>query len=251
MYNKLMKEQIDLTRLPRHIAVIMDGNGRWAQKNGLDRYMGHKEGAVSVRDIVEATGELRIPYLTLYAFSTENWNRPQEEVDALMGLLVTTIKQETSGLMKNNVRLFAIGDLDRLPLSSQENLYACIEETKNNTGLTLTLALSYSSRWELTDAAKKVARKVVNGSLEIEQITEEMISEHLTTRDLPDPDLLIRTGGEHRVSNFLLWQLSYSELYFSNTYWPEFRRESLYEAILDYQKRERRFGKTGDQIKNN
>jgi undecaprenyl diphosphate synthase len=244
-----MKEQIDVTRLPEHIAVIMDGNGRWAQKNGLDRYMGHKEGAVSVRDVVEATGELRIPFLTLYAFSTENWNRPKEEIEALMGLLVTTIKQETAGLMKNNVRLFAIGDLERLPESSKENLYSCIEETKNNTGLTLTLALSYSSRWEIADAVKKIAQKAVDNSLEINQITEETVSEHLTTHTLPDPDLLIRTGGEHRISNFLLWQAAYSELYFSSVYWPEFRRDNLYEAILDYQRRERRFGKTGEQIK--
>ena len=244
-----MKEKIDLTRLPKHIAIIMDGNGRWAQENGMDRYMGHQEGVVSVRKIAEAAGDIGIEYLTVYTFSTENWNRPKEEVDALMALMVTAIQRETPDLMANNVRLQAIGDIERLPKVTRENLEGCIEETSRNTGLTLALALSYSSRWEITDATKKIANKVKEGSLEINQITEETISEHLSTSQMPDPDLLIRTGGEHRISNYLMWQLSYAELYFTNTYWPEFRENNLYEAILDFQKRERRFGKTGEQVK--
>ena len=244
-----MKEKIDLTQLPKHIAIIMDGNGRWAQKNGMDRYMGHQEGVVSVRKIVEAAGDIGIKYLTVYTFSTENWNRPAEEVDALMSLMVTAIQRETPDLMANNVRLQTIGDIDRLPKITRENLDACIEETSQNTGLTLVLALSYSSRWEVVEATKKIANKVKEGCLEIDKITEETISEHLLTTYIPDPDLLIRTGGEYRISNFLMWQLSYAELYFTNTYWPEFRENDLYEAILDYQKRERRFGKTGEQVK--
>jgi undecaprenyl diphosphate synthase len=246
-----MKEQIDLTRLPQHIAVIMDGNGRWAQKNGMHRYMGHQEGVVSVRKIVEAAGEIGIQYLTAYTFSTENWNRPLEEVDALMTLMVTAIQRETPDLMKNNVRLRVIGDIERLPQVTKDSLNGCIEETSKNTGLTLVLALSYSSRWEITEAARKIARKVKEGTLEIEQISEEAISGSLSTNDIPDPDLLIRTGGEHRISNYLLWQLAYAELYFTTVYWPEFRENNLYEAILDFQKRERRFGKTGEQIKLN
>ncbi|MDR0799806.1 MAG: isoprenyl transferase [Dysgonamonadaceae bacterium] len=243
-----MKEQLDLTRLPAHVAIIMDGNGRWAQKNGYDRYVGHQEGAVSVRNIVEAAGEIGIQYLTLYAFSTENWNRPAEEVEALMSLLVTTIHRETADLMKNNVRLWAIGDLDRLPPLSRASLDECIEETSRNTGLNLVLALSYSSRWEMVEATKAIARQAIEDEIKIDQITENTISEHLTTAGVPDPDLLIRTGGEHRISNFLMWQLSYAELYFTNVYWPEFRKENLYEAIVDYQKRERRFGQTGEQV---
>ncbi|MDR0864725.1 MAG: isoprenyl transferase [Candidatus Symbiothrix sp.] len=246
-----MKEQIDLTRLPRHIAIIMDGNGRWAKQNGMDRYMGHQEGVVSVRKVVEAAGDIGIKYLTVYTFSTENWNRPQEEVDALMALMVTAIQRETPDLMKNNVRLQVIGDVHRLPQVTKDNLNECIETTSHNTGLTLVLALSYSSRWEITEAAKTIARKVKEGSLEIENITEEVISKHLSTQNIPDPDLLIRTGGEYRISNYLLWQLAYAELYFTSVYWPEFREENLYEAILDFQKRERRFGKTGEQIKLN
>lgn len=246
-----MKEQIDLTKLPLHIAIIMDGNGRWAQSKGMDRYLGHQEGAVSVREIVETAAEINLGYLTLYTFSTENWNRPKEEVDALMSLLVTTIQNETPRLMKNNVRLMAIGDLERLPGFSKDNLNECIEKTSKNTGLTLILALSYSSRWELTKAVKLVAGEVENGNIKISDIDEKMISQYLETKNIPDPDLLIRTGGEHRISNYLLWQLAYAELYFTSVYWPEFRANSLYEAILDYQKRERRFGKTGDQVKNN
>jgi undecaprenyl diphosphate synthase len=249
MYNKLMREEIDLTRLPEHIAIIMDGNGRWAQKNGMDRYMGHQEGVVSVRKVVEAAGDIGIKYLTVYTFSTENWKRPQEEVDALMALMVTAIQRETPDLMANNVRLQTIGDVGRLPEVTKKNLDACVEETGRNTGLTLVLALSYSSRWEITEAAKKIAEQVKGGSLEIDKITEKIVSNHLSTKNIPDPDLLIRTGGENRISNFLMWQLSYAELYFTDVFWPEFRAENLYEAIVDYQKRERRFGKTGEQVK--
>jgi undecaprenyl diphosphate synthase len=244
-----MEEQIDLSRLPAHIAIIMDGNGRWAQKNGMNRYMGHQEGVVSVRNIVETSGKIGLKYLTLYAFSTENWNRPKEEVGALLSLMVTVIRKESDDLMANNVRVFVIGDIDRLPEITRTELNGLIEETSRNTGLTLILALSYSSRWEITEATKKIAKKVRDKDLDIECITEETVAGYLTTKNIPDPDLLIRTGGEHRISNFLMWQLSYAELYFTNVYWPEFRENNLYEAILDYQKRERRFGKTGEQVK--
>ncbi|MDR0769554.1 MAG: isoprenyl transferase [Dysgonamonadaceae bacterium] len=243
-----LKEEIDLKQLPVHIAVIMDGNGRWAQKNGMERFMGHREGVVSVRKIVEAAGALGIKYLTVYTFSTENWHRPQEEVNALMALMVTAVRRETKDLMANKVRLRTIGDIDRLPLLTRKELDISIEETKNNTGLNLILALSYSSKWELTEAVKKIAGKVKDGIMSAEQIDEPMISNHLTTKDIPDPDLLIRTGGEFRVSNYLLWQLAYAELYFTDTFWPDFREENLYAAIVDFQKRERRFGKTGEQI---
>lgn len=246
-----MKEKIDLGRLPQHIAIIMDGNGRWAQQKGLNRYEGHREGAESVHDIVEASVQLKIKYLTLYAFSTENWNRPKEEVDALMELLISTIKKETPILMENNVRLLAIGNITRLPEMSKKTLDECLEETSRNTGLTLVIALSYSSRWELTEMAKKIAHEIEEKTLNVNDIKEEIVPQFLNTKDIPDPDLLIRTGGEHRISNFLLWQVAYSELYFTPTFWPDFRENNLYEAILDYQKRERRFGKTGDQIKNN
>lgn len=250
--NKMsLKEEIDLKRLPVHIAVIMDGNGRWAQKNGMERFLGHQEGVVSVRKIVEAAGALGIKYLTIYTFSTENWNRPQEEVDALMALMVTAVRRETKDLMANNVRLRTIGDIDRLPPLTRKELDACIEETKNNTGLNLVLALSYSSRWELTEAVRKIALKVKDETVSIAQIDEQTISDCLTTKDIPDPDLLIRTGGEFRISNYLLWQLAYAELYFTDTYWPDFREENLYAAIADYQKRERRFGKTAEQIQLN
>ena len=243
-----LKETIDLNRLPNHIAVIMDGNGRWAKKNGLSRFMGHKEGVVSVRKITEAAGRLSINYLTLYTFSTENWNRPKEEIDALMDLMITAIQNESEDLMTNNVRLKVIGDIDRLPPTTCENLISVINRTANNTGLNLTLALSYSSKWEITEAVKKISTAVKDGSLSVEQIDEKTISEHLATCGTPDPDLLIRTGGEQRISNYLLWQLAYAELYFSDLYWPDFREENLYEAIIDYQQRERRFGKTGEQI---
>ncbi|MDR0796446.1 MAG: isoprenyl transferase [Tannerella sp.] len=243
-----LKETIDLERLPKHIAIIMDGNGRWAKKNGMDRYMGHKEGVVSVRKISEAVGKLGIDYLTLYTFSTENWNRPKEEIEALMTLMISAIQNESEDLMTNNVRLKIIGDLNLLPPATRESLIQTVERTCSNTGLNLTLALSYSSRWEITEAVKKISAEVKSNLLKIEQIDEETVSEYLCTHGTPDPDLLIRTGGEQRISNYLLWQLAYAELYFTDTYWPDFREESLYAAIVDYQQRERRFGKTGEQI---
>ena len=248
MNDMSLKETIDLERLPKHIAIIMDGNGRWAKKNGMDRFMGHKEGVVSVRKISEAIGKLGIDYLTLYTFSTENWNRPQQEVDSLMELMVTAIQNEAEDLMTNNIRLKAIGDIDRLPPVTYNNLIQTINKTSKNTGLNLTLALSYSSRWEITEAVKKISAAAKNGSVDMEQINEKMVSENLATYGTPDPDLLIRTGGEQRISNYLLWQLAYAELYFTDVYWPDFREENLYAAIVDYQQRERRFGKTGEQI---
>jgi len=248
MNNMSLKETIDLERLPKHIAIIMDGNGRWAKKNGMDRFMGHKEGVISVRKISEAACNLGIDYLTLYTFSTENWNRPKKEIDALMELMITAIQRELEDLMANNIRLKAIGDIDRLPPATYENLINTINKTSKNTGLNMILALSYSSRWDITEAVKKISAAVKNGSVDIEQINEKMVSENLATYDTPDPDLLIRTGGEQRISNYLLWQLAYAELYFTDIYWPDFREENLYAAIIDYQQRERRFGKTGEQI---
>ncbi len=243
-----LKEKIEKSHVPAHIAIIMDGNGRWAQKQGKDRFWGHQEGVVSVRKIVEAAIAVGVRYLTLYTFSTENWNRPQEEVDALMELMIAAIQRETPDLMENNVRIQTIGDLPRLPQATKENFQKCLDETANNTGLTVVLALSYSSRWEITKAVKQIASEVKNNDLTIEAIDENIIDNYLETKNLPDPDLLIRTGGEYRISNFLMWQLSYAELYFTDVYWPDFREENLYEAILDYQRRERRFGKTGEQI---
>lgn len=241
-------EEIDRHRLPQHVAIIMDGNGRWAKAKGKDRSFGHQEGVVSVRKIVEAATTIGLKYLTVYTFSTENWNRPEAEVQALMGLLVTAIKRETPDLMKNNVRLMAVGDLSRLPQDAYHTLLECIETTAANTGTTLVLALSYSSRWEIVNAIRQLAREAVERKINPEDITEAMVSERLTTQGIPDPDLLIRTGGEKRISNFLLWQLSYTELYFTDVYWPDFREEELYGAILYYQQRERRFGKTSEQL---
>ena len=241
-------EKIDKSRLPNHVAIIMDGNGRWAKAQGKERSYGHQEGVVSVRKIMDAVTQLGLRYLTLYTFSTENWNRPEEEVQALMSLLVSAIHRETPDMMKKNVRLTAIGDLSRLRQDAYDTLQECIQTTAGNTGTTLVLALSYSSRWEITAAAKRLAQEVLEKKITPDDITEEMISNHLTTSHIPDPDLLIRTGGEQRVSNFLLWQLSYSEFYFTNVYWPDFREEELYEAILYYQQRERRFGKTSEQL---
>ncbi|MBR0309482.1 MAG: isoprenyl transferase [Paludibacteraceae bacterium] len=243
------KDEIVKDRIPRHIAIIMDGNGRWAKKQGLARMFGHKQGVTTVHNITEAAAELGIGYLTLYAFSTENWNRPKEEVDALMTLLVDTIAKETPTLMKNNVRLLTIGDLERLPQTTREKFVGCIRQTAQNTGLNLVLALSYSSRWELIEAAKRIAAQVNAGTLDIDAINEATISDHLTTHGIPDPDLLIRTSGELRISNFLLWQIAYTELYFTDRLWPEFTVDDLYEAIIDYQHRERRFGKTSEQVK--
>jgi undecaprenyl diphosphate synthase len=242
------KEQIKQDRIPRHIAIIMDGNGRWAKKQGLARMFGHKQGVETVHRITEAAAELGIGYLTLYAFSTENWNRPKEEVDALMALLVDTIVKETPTLMKNNIVLQTIGDISRLPEATRKKFLECIEQTSKNTGLTLIIALSYSARWELIQAAKNIASAVEQGQLRLEEINEEVLANHLTTANVPDPDLLIRTSGELRISNFLLWQLAYSEMYFTSCLWPEFTNEEFYHAIVDYQSRERRFGKTSEQI---
>lgn len=241
-------EKIDKNRLPRHVAIIMDGNGRWAKAKGKDRSFGHQEGVVSVRKIMDAVTRLGLKYLTLYTFSTENWNRPEEEVQALMSLLVSAIHRETPDMMKKNVRLTAIGDLSRLREDAYNTLQECIDTTSANTGTTLVLALSYSSRWEITRAARQLAQEVLEQKINPNDITEAMVSDHLTTKNIPDPDLLIRTGGEKRISNFLLWQLSYAEFFFTDVFWPDFREEELYEAILYYQQRERRFGKTSEQL---
>ena len=236
-------EKINNSKLPNHIAIIMDGNGRWAKEQGFDRFYGHQAGVTSVREITETAAQIGIKFLTLYTFSTENWNRPQAEVDALMELLVDTIEKETPTLHKNNVRLMMIGDLQRLPASARDKMLRCIAQTSENTGLSLVLALSYSSRWEITNAMKLIAKKIENNELNSNDINDETISNHLTTNLIPDPDLLIRTSGEVRISNFLLWQIAYSELYFTDTHWPAFRAENLYEAIYEYQQRERRYGK--------
>lgn len=241
---------LDKDKVPQHIAIIMDGNGRWAKQQGEDRIFGHHEGVNSVREIVEAAAEVGVKYLTLYAFSTENWNRPKEEVDALMELLVATISMETPQLNKNGVKLEAIGNLKSLPPSCYAELQQSIEITKNNTRLTLVLALSYSSKWEIIEAVKQLASEVKEGKTAVDAIDENSIAQHLCTKKYPDPELMIRTSGEHRISNFLLWQLAYAEFYFTDTLWPDFRKKEFYEAIKSYQSRERRFGKTSEQIKN-
>lgn len=243
------KEQIDNTRIPQHIAIIMDGNGRWAKAQGLMRMFGHKKGVEVVHNITEVAAQLGVQYLTLYTFSTENWNRPKEEVDALMNLLVDTIVKETPTLMNNNVRLLTIGDTDRLPEQAKAKFVECMNRTSKNTGLKMVIALSYSARWELTRAMQLAAADVKKGILQPEQITEATMEQYLTTAQMPDPDLLIRTSGELRISNFLLWQLAYSELYFTDLLWPEFTVEEFYHAIVDYQHRERRFGKTSEQVR--
>ncbi len=243
-----IKDQINKDKLPGHIAIIMDGNGRWAKSKGKPRIFGHKKGADSVRRVVEASAELQIGYLTLYTFSKENWNRSENEVNSLMSLLLTTINTETKTLMKNNVRLLAIGDLENLPSKVYNKLMDAIQSTAGNTGLNLILALSYGSRWEIVNAVKKISEKVKNNDINIEDINDNFVSQHLTTSGIPDPELLIRTSGENRISNFLLWQIAYSELYFSPKYWPDYQKEDLYEAIIDFQKRERRFGKTSEQL---
>jgi undecaprenyl diphosphate synthase len=240
--------RIDKERLPHHIAIIMDGNGRWAEEKGQDRLYGHFHGVESVRNIVEGSAELGIQYLTLYAFSTENWDRPQEEVEGLMALLVETIRKEVPTLNKNNIRLHVIGDMNMLPGFAQDELKEALDMTSHNTGLNLIMALSYSSRWELVNAVKNIGLDVKSGKIDPEAISQDTLQQYLTTSQFPDPELMIRTSGEYRISNFLLYQLAYAELYFTNTRWPDFRKENLYEAIIDFQARERRFGKTGQQI---
>lgn len=237
------KDQIDTSRLPQHIAIIMDGNGRWAKQQGKNRIFGHTEGVKSVRHITEVCAKLGVPYLTLYAFSTENWGRPPAEVTALMELLVHSLRKEIKSLNEQNIRLNTIGDMDALPRKCVRELTDGINLTQNNQRLTLSLALSYSSRWEITNAVKQIAQEVRKGTIEPSQIDEQLISRYLTTHNLPDPELLIRTSGEQRISNYLLWQIAYTELYFTEKYWPDFNEEELYKAIVDYQSRDRRFGK--------
>ena len=243
-----LKAQINQSRLPRHIAVIMDGNGRWAKKHGKMRIFGHQNGVKAVRETTEAAAELGVEYLTLYAFSTENWGRPASEVNALMTLLVTTIRKELKTLTDNNIRLQAIGDIENLPEKCYKELLEAIELTKNHTRMTLVLALNYSARWEITRAVKGIAEAVKNHQLESDAITDQVFENHLSTAGMPDPELLIRTSGEARISNFLLWQIAYAELYFTPIFWPEFRKQHLYEAILNFQQRERRFGKISEQV---
>lgn len=246
---EVLLQKINKDRLPVHIAIIMDGNGRWAKEQGQDRLFGHYQGVESVRNIVEGCAELGIEYLTLYAFSTENWDRPEYEVVGLMELLVKTIRNEVESLHKNNIKLHVIGDLTMLPEYARKELHEALEFTKNNTGLNLIMALSYSGRWELLNAVKNIAYEVEKGKLAVEEISQATLQKYLCTSNFPDPELMIRTSGEYRISNFLLYQLAYAELYFTDVRWPEFRKKNLYEAILDYQGRERRFGKTSEQMK--
>jgi len=243
-----LKTSINTDKLPQHIAIIMDGNGRWAKQQSKLRVFGHKGGVKAVRDTVEGAAEIGVKYLTLYAFSTENWMRPKIEVDALMELLVNTINKETKNLMDNDIRLQTIGNIENLPKKCMKKLEEVIKKTANNKRMTLVLALSYSSKWEIIEAVKKIAKKVEDKKLQLEDINEKVFDSSLSTHNIPNPELLIRTSGEHRISNFLLWQIAYSELYFTDVLWPNFRREHLQEAILDYQNRERRFGKTSEQI---
>ena len=242
-------ERIDLKKLPTHLAIIMDGNGRWAKQKGLLRTIGHENGSKAVRQVVESCAEINIPFLTLYAFSTENWNRPKVEVELLMKLLVSSLKKEIKTLQDNNIKLNAIGNLDALPKKVYSELVDVMENTKDNTKMTLTLALSYGSREELIKTVKEISHKVKNNLISRDDIDELVINNHLYTHNLPDVDLLIRTSGEQRISNFLLWQLAYAELYFTETLWPDFTKTHLFEAILNYQHRERRFGKTSEQLK--
>ncbi len=244
----ILKEEILREKLPNHIAIIMDGNGRWAKQKGKDRIFGHKNGVAAVREVTESAAEIGIKYLTLYAFSTENWNRPSKEVNALMSLLVSSISAETKTLMKNKVRLLTIGDTSRLPVKVYKKLEDIIKKTSKNNGISLVLALSYSSRWEILNAVKNIASEVNRGKIELNQVNEKFFSNFLCTKKIPDPELLIRTSGEQRISNFLLWQIAYSELYFTNKLWPDFKKEDFYAAILDFQSRERRFGKISEQV---
>ncbi|PWJ44416.1 isoprenyl transferase [Sediminitomix flava] len=243
-----MKEKIDLTNIPEHIAVIMDGNGRWAKKQGARRVFGHQSAIKAVREVTEGCGELGVKYLTLFAFSTENWNRPKLEVDALMQLLVKTIDKEISSLHENKVKLSVIGDLEAMPRNCQKSLKEAMSMTANNTGLNLILALNYSGKWDMLNAIKNISKKVAAGLIEEDAIDLDTITENLSTRNIPDPELLIRTSGEQRISNFMLWQLAYSELYFTETLWPDFRKHTLHEALYAYQNRERRFGMTSEQV---
>lgn len=250
MQNKMnLLESINKANLPRHLAIIMDGNGRWAKQQGFLRAFGHENGTKSVKETIKTCAKIGIEFLTLYAFSTENWNRPKLEVDALMKILINSLRKELTTLQENNIKLNAIGNLEKLPKSAQKELMDVIEKTKNNTRLTLTLALSYGSREELVNAIKIISNKVKNNIISIDSLDDSIINEHLYTQNLPDVDLLIRTSGEHRISNFLLWQIAYAELYFTDVLWPDFKEQDLYEAIISYQKRERRFGKTSEQIK--
>ena len=246
-----LKEQINTERLPSHVAIIMDGNGRWARQRGMDRIFGHHKGVDALREIIEAAAELKISHLTLYAFSTENWGRPDEEVSALMGIMVQSLNNETGTLLKNNIRLSAIGDTERLSEDVRERLMETINVTSKETGLNLIVAMSYSSRWEITEAAKKISEEISEGIIKPEDIDEFNFERYLSTAGIPDPELMIRTSGEIRISNFLLWQLAYTELYFTETLWPDFSKEEFYKAIIDFQKRERRFGKTSEQIMGN
>jgi undecaprenyl diphosphate synthase len=243
-----LREKINTAKLPVHVAIIMDGNGRWARQRGMERNLGHEQGVNAVRQVIESAAELGLKYLTLYTFSTENWNRPDNEISALMRIMVQSLNNETDTLIKNNVRLKAIGDLDRLADDVRIRLNETIKITSQADGLTLTVALSYSSRWEIVEAARKMAEDVTKGIIDSSQIVEENFERYLTTYGIPDPELMIRTSGELRISNFLLWQLAYSELYFTELLWPDFGKEDFYRAIIDYQKRERRFGKTSEQI---
>ncbi len=243
-----IRNKLDKKRIPRHVAIIMDGNGRWAEKHGKARIFGHESGVDSVRSVVEGAGEIGIKYLTLYAFSTENWERPQKEVEALMELLVHAIENETESLMKNNVRLLVIGDLKLMPELVREKLEGCIRRLSSNTGLSLVLALSYSSKWEIVNAVKNLVEDAMNKKIKPEMINNKLFEEYLNTAQIPDPELLIRTSGEFRISNFLLWQIAYSELFFTEKLWPDFRKEDLFEAVYDFQNRERRFGKTSEQL---
>ena len=244
----MLRKQIDSLRLPEHVAIIMDGNGRWAKQRGLDRIFGHQQGVNAVRELIEAAAELGIRFLTLYAFSTENWGRPDDEINALMGIMVQSLSNETETLLKNNIRLKAIGDMDRLADDVRAQLVETIELTALSTGLTLIIALSYSSRWEIAKAARNISNDVRKGSLDPLSITEEDFEKYLTTYGIPDPELLIRTSGELRISNFLLWQVAYTEFYFTEILWPDFGKEDFYNALIDFQKRERRYGKTSEQV---
>lgn len=243
-----LRKKIDTRKLPVHIAIIMDGNGRWARQRGKERIFGHQEGVRAVREVIECAAEIGLKYLTLYTFSTENWNRPDDEISALMGIMVQSLNNETDTLIKNNIRLKAIGDIDRLAKDVRARLFDTIEVTSLATGLTLIIAMSYSSRWEIVEAAKKLAADVNSGKLQASEIDESDFEKYLSTYGIPDPELMIRTSGELRVSNFLLWQLAYTELYFTELLWPDFSKEEFYKAIISFQKRERRFGKTSDQI---